>query len=136
MKRIVWDEERRVGNWVCAELNWNFDSGKHVAIGLESSGNLVAGVVYDKFNKRSIAMNIVGKGNWATRDFIAAILKYPFLQLGVQRLFGFIDSTNTRSRRFAEHLGMSLVTVVEGAGEVQDLCIYCMTEQQFKERQI
>lgn len=135
MKRTIWDQPERVGQWVCERLKWEFDVSRYTAIGLESEGELVAGVVYDKFNRRSIAMNIASVGShWATRDFIDSILKYPFVQLGVQRLFGFIDSTNHQSKRFAEHLGMSLVSVIEGAGEVEDLCVYCMTDQKFKTR--
>lgn len=131
MKRIVWDQSQKVGEWVCARIGGTFDASSSAAIGLEKDGTLVAGVLFDHFNGRSIAMHVAGEGgHWMTRDFARACFGYVFNQLKVQKVLGWVDSTNLQARRYDEHLGFQLEATVTGAGKTGDLLIYTMTPDQ------
>lgn len=128
MKRIVFDEPARVGWWVCERIGGEFNEKLAVAIGLESDGQLIAGVIFDNYLGRSIAMHVAGEGgHWMTRSFARACFGYAFKQLKVKKIIGFVDSGNAQARRYDEHLGFVLEHVITDAGKVADLCIYSMT---------
>lgn len=131
MKRVVWDESIRVGDWVCNKLQCAFDSKTCTAIGLERDGELIGGVVFDHYNVQSIAMHVASsEENWLTRDFLRAVFGYPFGQLGVKKIIGLVDSNNHQARKFDENIGFQLEAVIKDAGRTGDLLIYSMTLQQ------
>lgn len=131
MKRIVWDQPERVGRWVCERTDGHFDAGCSTAIGLERDGDLIAGVLFDHYTGRAIAMHVAGEGgHWMTREFARACFGYAFNQLRVDKVLGFVDSTNQAARRYDEHLGFRLEATLTGAGKSGDLLIYSMTPAQ------
>lgn len=118
-----------VGPWVCSRTGGAWKSG--VTIGLESGGDLVAGVVFDDWNGRSIVMSVASeKAHWLTRGFLRVVFAYAFKQMGAQKLLGFVDSENQAARRFDEHLGFQREAVISGAGPRGDILIYSMTPAQ------
>jgi RimJ/RimL family protein N-acetyltransferase len=128
MKRIVCDQPARVGQWVCDRIGGEFNEKLAVAIGLERDGALIAGVIFDNYMGRSIAMHVAGEGgHWMTREYARACFDYAFNQLKVNKILGFVDSTNAAARRYDEHLGFVLEHVITDAGKCGDLCIYSMT---------
>jgi RimJ/RimL family protein N-acetyltransferase len=131
VKRIVWDEPERVGAWVCSRIGGSFDKQGSTAIGLERDGQLIAGVMFDHFNGRSIAMHVAGEGgHWMTRDYARACFGYVFNQLKVLKVIGLVDSTNAAARRYDEHLGFVLEATVPDAGQHGDLLIFTMSRAQ------
>ncbi|MBI3715660.1 MAG: GNAT family N-acetyltransferase [Betaproteobacteria bacterium] len=128
MKSIVVDAER-VGRWVCERTGGSYSEG--TAIGLEEDGELIAGVLYDHYNGQSIAMHVAAAGKrWMTREYLRACFAYPFLQLRVKKILGFVDSANQEARRFDEHLGFAREATIADAGKEGDLIIYSMTPEQ------
>lgn len=94
-------------------------------------GNLYAGVLYDHYNGRSIAMHVAGDGgHWITRDLLRAAFRYPFNELMVRKILGLVDSTNLGARKLDEHLGFQLEAVLKDAGPQGDLLLYSMTAEQ------
>lgn len=133
MKRIVWDQPRIVGAWVCERTGGTYSEVDSTAIGLEKDGELIAGVLYDHFNHRSIAMHVAAVGkDWLNRDYLRACFRYPFIQLGVSKILGLVDSSNADARRFDEHLGFVVEAVVKDAAPHGDLLIYSMTRERCK----
>jgi RimJ/RimL family protein N-acetyltransferase len=129
--QILYGQDERVGRWVCARTGGQWMPGEGMAIGLERDGDLVAGVMFDHYNGRSIAMHVAGAGmRWCTRAFRAAVFGYPFLQLKVAKVLGLVDSTNLQARRFDEHLGFRLEARIADAAPSGDLLIYSMTAAQ------
>lgn len=129
--RIVFDQPQEVGLWVCARLGGTWCPEADTAIGLERDGRLVAGVVYDNFLHASICMHVAAEGDhWLTRDFLRAVFSYPFNELGVHKVIGPVDSSNTQAIRFDEHLGFIPEAVLTGAAKGGDLILYSMTRQQ------
>lgn len=131
MRRVIWDEPERIGQWVCARVGGRFDPSMATAIGLEKDGVLVAGVMFDNFNGRSISMHVAGEGgHWMTREYARACFGYAFNQLKVNKVIGLVDSSNQAARRYDEHLGFQLEATITGAGKVGDMLIFSMTPEQ------
>ena len=128
MKRVVLDRQLEVGEWVSNRLQCVFDANASAAIGLESNGQLVGGVVFDNYRHGSIAMHVASAGgNWLTRDFLRAVFGYCFNQMRVKKVIGLVDSTNHHARKFDENLGFVLEGVIKDAAKDGDILIYTMT---------
>jgi len=103
--------------------------GSMRAIGLERGGKLVAGVVYEGYTGHNIWMHVAAEpgSHWLTRDFLRAAFTYPFVQLGVDRVSGYVDASNAAARRFDEHLGFREEAVLKGAArDGGDVILYVM----------
>ncbi len=127
MTRTVYDHER-IARWVAARTGGTYD-GLGTSIGLEKGGELIAGVVYDGYNGRSICMHVASNGEkqWLSRGFLRECFEYPFLRLKVKRIIGLVDSTNLAAIRFDMALGFKLETEIPDAGPVANLCILSMS---------
>jgi RimJ/RimL family protein N-acetyltransferase len=101
-------------------------------IGLEEDGQLIAGVAYEGFNGSNVWMHVaaVPGARWMTREYLQVCFAYPFNQLGVRRVSGYVEATNTAARRFDEHLGFKQEAILKGAGKNDgDVLIYCMRRE-------
>lgn len=126
---IVFDREK-VANWVLSKIGGALENGAQ-AIGYEKNGELIAGVVYDRYNGQSICMHVAAEGKrWMTREYLWICFHYPFIQLGVKKIIGLVDSTNIDAIRFDENLGFNKEHVIKDAGKHGDLIIYSMTKEQ------
>lgn len=95
---------------------------------MESDGELVAGVLFDNYNGRSMAMHVAGEGStWLTRGYLRVAFTYAFEQMKVKKLIGLVDSSNEAARRFDEHLGFRLEARIADAAPQGDLLLYTMT---------
>jgi RimJ/RimL family protein N-acetyltransferase len=100
-------------------------------IGLERDGELVGGVMYEGFNGPNIWMHCAGVGAWITRDLLRAAFSYPFVQLDVSNVWGWVDASNQKARRLDEHLGFTKQAVLTGAAkDGGDVIIYRMTREE------
>jgi len=101
-------------------------------IGVERSGELVGGVMYDDYNGSNIWMHVAGTEGirWATRDFVRSVFRYPFEQLKCNRITGWVEASNERARRLDEHLGFWPEATLTGAAkDGGDVIIYCMRRE-------
>lgn len=119
----------RIGPWVCARTGGTFEPGCSTAMGWEIDGELVAGVLFDQFNGRSICMHVAAERP-VTRSYTRACFSYVFNQLGVMKAIGLVDSTNAKALRFDSHLGFVEEARIKDAGKFGDLVILTMTRQQ------
>ena len=102
------------------------------AIGLRKSGALVAAAIYEGFNGTNIWVHLAATpgARWMTREYLQGCFAYPFLVCGVQRLSGYVDSSNMAARRLNEHFGYRLEATLTGAGvDGGDVLIYMMRRQ-------
>ena len=126
MKRLVIGHDAFVGPWVCTRTGGEYSGG--VTIGMERDGVLVAGVLFDNFNGRSMAMHVAAEGaSWLNRQYLSTAFAYAFRQMKVAKLIGLVDETNAAARRFDEHLGFRLEARITDAAPKGDLLIYSMT---------
>lgn len=106
--RIILDERDRLAAWAQARIAHVPSWGEWCeAIGLERDGELAAVVVYNLYSDCDIAMHVaaVPGRRWMTREFLRVVFRYPFRQLGVRRVTGYVPEKNTDALRFDLHLG-------------------------------
>lgn len=98
-------------------------------LGLERDGELVAGVVYEGFNGKNVWMHVAAEpgAKWMTREYLRYCFHYPFNEMGVQRVTGYVEASNTLARKFDEHLGFRQEAVLKGAAtDGGDVILYVM----------
>jgi RimJ/RimL family protein N-acetyltransferase len=133
MKRIVWDQPERVMQFVAARASENGAFEHYAAIGLEEYGELIAGVVYDYHTGPAVFAHIASDNSrrWLTPAYLGAIFRYPFLQLGCNRITGFVRTDNEAAQHFDEHLGFVREGIVRQAcRDGCDLIIYGMLKSE------
>lgn len=99
--------------------------GQFEAIGLERNGKPIAATIYHDYTRANILMSfaaIPGR-RWLTREYLRAIFRYPFVQLGVRRVTGVIASRNSDSLRFAHKLGAKFEGTLKHALPDDDLVV-------------
>jgi len=128
--RLVFGED--VCRWTARRTGGEYYAGSGQGVGLEKDGELIAGVLFDNFNGRSVQMHVaaVPGRRWMTREYLRFCFSYPFDQMGVNKIIGLVDSTNVDAMRFDLHLGFEQEAVIEGAGRFGDLHILTMTREQ------
>lgn len=107
MKRIILDQREQYGAWALERIPGVPGWGEwYQAIGLEDDGKPVAAVIYNLFSGADIAMHVAAEGKrWMTREYLATVFRYPFLQLGCRRVTGYVPASNETALRFDLHLG-------------------------------
>ena len=97
-------------------------------IGLAKDGVIVAGVVYENWNRRNVFVHQAIEGR-LTRQYLWTISDYPFNQLGVERVTGLIPQGNTKAARAAEKIGFELETALKDAHPSGDLLVYVIRRE-------
>lgn len=84
-----------------------------VGFAVIAGGRLRGGILFNRFTRSSIACHMVGfNKNWITPDLLYVGFHYPFEQLMVSRIFGFVHSSNVQSMSLAKKLGFRVETVI------------------------
>jgi RimJ/RimL family protein N-acetyltransferase len=129
--KIITGAQHIIGPWVCERTGGTYSPVDSQTIGVFEDENdltsIKGGILYDHYNGGSIAMHVAGEGSrWITRQLCWIAFDYPFNQLKVNVILGFVDSTNEKARRFDENLGFKLSHSIIGGGQKGDLLIYVM----------
>ncbi len=128
MRQAVFNDER-VGAWVAKKNGGMYTGG--VAMGMEDDGELIAGVWFEQYNMRSIAMHVaIDNPRALTPENLRICFDYPFRQLKVKKIIGYVDSSNRKAQLLDEYLGFVKEAVIRDAGKFGDLIIYTMTPEQ------
>ena len=101
-------------------------------LGWEEDGQLVAGVIYEGFNGHNVWMHVAAEpgGRWMRREYLRYCFEYPFNEMGVSRVSGYLAASNTQAVRFDEHLGFHKEAVLTGAAsDGGDIHIYVMRRE-------
>jgi RimJ/RimL family protein N-acetyltransferase len=125
-KLIAW-EHARVGAWIQSHGGGFYRPGGK-CLGLEKDGELIAGVLYDYHNGASVYTHIAVAGS-LDRHYLRAIFEYPFYQLRAKVLIGLVAETNTKSRKFVEHLGFKLTASIPEGHPEGSLLIYTLAKK-------
>jgi len=117
-----------VGQWVAKRVNGVFTPENSTCIGLlDKEGNVVAGVWYESYTKTSIMTHIAIDGTMS-KEFLAVIFDYPFVQLGVNKLIGLVNSSNENAIRFNHKLGFVEEARIKDAFPDGDMVFLIMTK--------
>jgi RimJ/RimL family protein N-acetyltransferase len=103
------------------------------AIGLVSDGKLIAAMAVQDYcpHYKSCQLTFCASTPaWATRESIKAMLRYPLVQLGCERLTCVIARSNVRAIRVNERLGFKHEgTLRRGAGHEDALVFGLLKEE-------
>jgi len=114
----------RVVVWVGSMTGHEYP-GNATAIGYERNGQIVQGVVFTDYSGANIQGHIAcAPGRSFFPTFIAAIMDYPFVQLGCRRVTIFVAGRNVRSRSLVLRLGAVQEGVLADALDDDDLIVY------------
>lgn len=116
-----------VGFWVARRINGTYNPESSQAIGLVRD-QLVAGVIYENWNHRSITCHIAIEGRLSKR-YIAAIFDYPFNVAMVEKIICPVASSNEASKKLVENMGFRKEAKITDAHPEGDILIYTMTRQ-------
>lgn len=125
MVRIISDGTI-AGPWTAKKLFSNFNAAASRAIGLEREGRIVAGVIYEGWNGRSVVCHIAIEG-LMTPAYLAAIFHYPFLHLGADKIIAPVAEGNRESIRLVEKLGFRKEAQLLDAHPDGSLLLYTMS---------
>lgn len=98
-------------------------------VGLEKDGELIAGALYEGYNGHNVWVHLAGAPGrkWMNRQFLWYGFHYPFNEMGVKRLSGYVNASNTDARRLNEHLGYEEEARLKGAApDGGDVILYVM----------
>lgn len=122
----------RVHQYVCRQTHIPVSTGMK-GIGLERDGELVAGVLYEGYNGKNVWMHVAAEPGkrWMTKDFLKYAFSYPFNEMKISRVSGWVEARNAAAIRFDEHLGFKREALLAGAAsDGGDVIIYKMTREE------
>lgn len=131
--RLGWDLRNIVcgpvvGRWVAEQTNGSFSNETSTALGLQKeTGEIIAGVIYENWNKRSLVAHMAVTGR-LTRAFIGAVFRYAYEQCGVNKVILPVSSGNDKSNRFVKHLGFREEARIKDADPLGDIIIYSLAK--------
>ena len=126
MNRII-SNAPDVGRWVAKKILGPYTGCP--AIGLERRGEMVAGVMYEGWNRRSVTCHIAIEG-LLTPAYLAAIFHYPFVHLGCEKIIAPVAESNEDSIRFVRKLGFQEEARILDAHPDGSLLLYTMSRTQ------
>jgi hypothetical protein len=117
--RCFYNSDEEVTRWVEMQLGVPLPRPS-IGIGVVDGEAPIAGVTYTSYlgdphtkQPRAIEMSIASVSpRWCTRNTLFQFFKYPFTDLGVQRVQVTVHRKNKHTRKFVERLGF----VYEGKG--------------------
>ena len=115
-----------VGPWVMGEMDGAYNPDRSNAIGLFNDGKIVAGVVYENFNGRSVVCHICVKGRM-TPAYVAAIFDYAFNVCDVHKVICPVSSNNVRAQKVVSKMGFTEEARLKDADTDGDIVLLTMT---------
>lgn len=124
---MLFMEKSIVGPWIAKELDMIWTPENSTTIGWVEDGELVAGVWYEDYNKKSVTCHIVLKKH-LNKQYLATIFDYPFIQLGVSKIIGPVKSTNQKSINLVTKFGFKEEARLLDAFPDSDLIFFVMNK--------
>jgi RimJ/RimL family protein N-acetyltransferase len=127
MTDLVFDQKERVGAWVAAKVGQKADWGSFYAMGVESGGNIIAGVVFNNFNGSNATCHIaISKYTKAIIPLFEAVCDYAFNRCKLNRLTGMVPSNEPAVLAFDKHLGFEEEFIMKHGAPDADMHVLVM----------
>ena len=117
-----------VGQWVAEKNCQMYFEANSQSIGLKKDGEIVAGVIYEGWNKQSIVCHIAVTGS-LTPTFLAKIFDYPFRQIKVHKIIATVASKNYKSIRLVSNMGFKEEANIKDAHPLGDIIVFTMIKE-------
>ena len=133
MKTTIYGQDARVLDFMAEHLSDCELPADSVTLGVESDGELIAGVAFENYTKTGISIHVAAlEGrHWLSKDFLFRVFAYPFLQLGCHRVTGLVRVDNLKAQKLDEHLGFVREGIIRrGATDGTDFIMYGMLKEE------
>jgi len=117
-----------IGHWVAKNVDGKYHAELSNAIGLVRNDEIVAGVIYENYNGRSLMVHIAITGR-LTPTFLKEIFKYPFETCGVNKIIATVSSVNVKSIKLVENMGFTEEGRIRDAAPDGDIILYTMSDK-------
>ena len=115
-----------VGQWVAKQTGGIYCAAHAQAIGFERDGKLVAGIIFEDWNGKSIVCHLSIRGH-AHPKFFREIAIYAFGTCKVHKIIAPIGSDKTRMIAMAKKMGFKEEGRIVNAQPLGDIVIFTMT---------
>jgi len=102
---LVYRQDERVTRWIADQLGLADSAPVCSSIGYEIDGELVAGVTFDNMTETNVFVHIASTAHALPREFLLAIGRYVYLQLGALRMTFMVHDNNDRCVALVKGLG-------------------------------
>lgn len=126
---MIITDKMKVGPWVAREIVGSFHPDGSEAIGLERGGKMVAGVLYENWNGKSIMAHIAVRGLMTPR-YLYTIFHYPFIFVGADVIVCPIAANNEESIKLSSKMGFRREATLRDAHPSGDLYLYTLKRDQ------
>lgn len=128
--RMGWhiESSTEVGEWVCSHTGGGYHEARSNALGLRKDGEIVAGVVYENWNGRSVVCHIAFIGR-LTPAYLAAVFDYPFNVCGVDKIIAPVSSGNSKALRLVSKMGFTEEARIHNADTNGDIVFLTMARE-------
>lgn len=119
------------GAAIAAEAGAEFNRDYDTVISRTRGDKLLGGVIYSNFTRESISVHMAGfDPYWVNRDMLWMAFHYPYVQLKVNRMFGFVKSNNTKALDLDLRLGFKEVARIPGVYPYADMVVLAMEREE------
>ncbi|MFA5606801.1 MAG: GNAT family protein [Leucobacter sp.] len=132
MTRQIIHDHPAISQYVAAKVGLPVEQfGLHTCLGLVDDDRILAGAVYCDYSGTNVFVHLAGEGRrWLNREFLYVGFQYPFEQMRVRRLTGWVEESNLDARRFDEHIGFREEARLKGAArDGGDVILYVMWKE-------
>lgn len=105
--RVLFGADDLVIRWASRAIPGFTPSPGAKALGVVHKGELIAGVIYERFNGVHMEVAITAKHGspWASRQALKHLFGYPFVQMGCVAISALVPMSNLTSLNLATKLG-------------------------------
>ena len=106
--RLGWHivQGNAIGHWVAERVKGKYFAEGSQAIGLERDSQIIAGVIYENWNKASIVCHIAIEGRM-TKTYLKAIFNYPFNVCNCKKIIVPVVSNHAKSIKLVHKMGFT-----------------------------
>ena len=115
--RLIFDDKYRVGELVADQMTDGADWHNYYAMGAETKGDIVSGIVFESINGHNANVHIaVSKPTKLFFELLDHAFIYAFQECELQRLTGLVEADNTKALHLDLHIGFRVEAVMKNAG--------------------
>jgi len=120
-------DKHLIGPWVFKRIGRTWSPEGREVIGLVDGEEIIGGVVFEDCTQRAITAHMAwGDPSISPRRLIKAVFWYAFMDLGVEKVLGFVNSANTAALKTDLRLGFRPEAVIEGVFPDGDMVVMVM----------
>lgn len=113
---VIFGFDAEVAQWVAQRIPSFTPSPDATALGVISDGEIIAGVVFERWNGVHVEASIAADHpRWANRATLFRLFHYPFEQLGCEAISVMVPASNYQSLNLATKLGFEVEAIVKFA---------------------